>query len=273
MAAPKISDLDPDERDVVSVVHQWVKDSVGPVVRDPERDNACPGELIQTMKQLSVYGLVIPQAYDGSGVFTACFALVTEELARGWMSLAGAMGCHSVVARLIATFGTYAQKATFGTYAQKARWLPWLAAGQARATMALAEPADGSNPQAIRTRATTADRTYHLTGVKTWITAALEDSLGYAQQQKTLGQPIWRRQAVGHHLADKATSVDASRLLTVRAAAGPGRWPTQRHGVEHGEGCSRPRPACRSPPTRSTRTAATATPPSSTSSAATATHR
>src|ERR1017187_3642355 len=111
------------------------------------------------MKQLGIFGLAIPEPYGEVQVSTACYVHVTEELARGWMSLAGAMGGHSVVARLIATFGTYAQKATFGTYAQKARWLPWLAAGQARATMALAEPADGSNPQAIRTRATTADRT------------------------------------------------------------------------------------------------------------------
>jgi len=309
MAAPEIADLDPDERDIVAVVHDWVEDSVRPVARDLEHDNVYPGELIEAMKQLGVFGLAVPQDYGGSGVSTPCFALVTEELARGWMSLAGAMGSHSVVARLITLFGTEAQKDG---------WLPRLATGQARAAMALTEPAGGSDLQAIRTRATADRAGYRLDGVKTWITnaraadvvavlcktdveavpasrgisillaekgpgftvsrdlpklgykgvesceivfdgyecpgeallgategqgfrqmmgglelgriqvaaravgvarAALEDSLRYAQQRETFGQPIWRHQAVGHRLADMATRVDAARLLTLRAAA------------------------------------------------------
>jgi alkylation response protein AidB-like acyl-CoA dehydrogenase len=309
MAAPEIADLDPDERDIVAVVRDWVEDSVRPVARDLEHDNAYPGELIEAMKRLGVFGLAVPQDYGGSGVSTPCFALVTEELARGWMSLAGAMGSHSVVARLITLFGTEAQKDG---------WLPRLATGQARAAMALTEPAGGSDLQAIRTRATADRAGYRLDGVKTWITnaraadvvavlcktdveavpasrgisillaekgpgftvsrdlpklgykgvetceivfdgyecpggallgaaegqgfrqmmgglelgriqvaaravgvarAALEDSLRYAQQRETFGQPIWRHQAVGHRLADMATRVDAARLLTLRAAA------------------------------------------------------
>ncbi len=309
MAAPELSDLSPDEADIVAVVHGWVENSVRPAARDLEHANAYPAELIETMKRLGVYGLVIPQAYGGSEVSTACFALVTEELARGWMSLAGAMGGHSVVARLITRFGTGEQKDT---------WLPRMATGQVRAAMALTEPAGGSDLQAIRTRATPAGDGYRLDGVKTWITnaraagvtavlcktdldavpgsrgisivlaapgpgftvsrdlpklgykgvescelvfdgyqcpagallggrqgqgfaqmmdglelgriqvaaravgvarAALEDSLRYAQQRETLGQPIWRHQAVGHRLADMATQVEAARLLTTRAAA------------------------------------------------------
>jgi alkylation response protein AidB-like acyl-CoA dehydrogenase len=309
MAAPEIADLDPDERDIVSVVHDWVQDSVRPVARDLEHGDTYPAELIEAMKQLGVYGLAIPRAYGGSGVSTPCFALVTEELARGWMSLAGAMGGHSVVARLITMFGTDAQKD---------HWLPRLATGAVRATMALTEPGGGSDLQAITTRATADGRGYRLDGVKTWISnartadvaavlcktdpaavpashgisillaergpgytvsrdlpklgykgvesceivfdgyecprdallgteegrgfrqmmgglelgriqvaaravgvarAALEDSLRYAQQRETFGQPIWRHQAVGHRLADMATRVDAARLLTVRAAA------------------------------------------------------
>jgi alkylation response protein AidB-like acyl-CoA dehydrogenase len=163
MAAPEIADLDPDERDIVAVVHDWVDDAVRPAARDLEHAGAYPEAFIETMKQLGVYGLVIPEAYGGSGVSTPCFALVTEELARGWMSLAGAMGGHSVVARLITMFGTQEQRD---------RWLPLLATGQARATMALTEPAGGSDLQAIRTRAKTAGGGYRLDGVKTWITNA-----------------------------------------------------------------------------------------------------
>jgi alkylation response protein AidB-like acyl-CoA dehydrogenase len=309
MAALEIADLGPDERDIVSVVSDWVEKSVRPVARDLEHGNTYPGELIDAMKQLGVFGLAVPQAYGGSGVSSACYALAVEELARGWMSLAGAMGSHSVVARLVTLYGTGAQQE---------RWLPRMATGQARAAMALTEPAGGSDLQAIRTRAAAAGQGYRLDGVKTWITnaraadvvavlcktdpeavpasrgisillaekgpgftvsrdlpklgykgvesceivfdgyecpaeallgseegqgfrqmmgglelgrinvaaravgvarAALEDSLRYAQQRETFGQPIWRHQAVGHRLADMATRVDAARLLTLRAAA------------------------------------------------------
>jgi hypothetical protein len=309
MAAPELSDLESGERDIVAVVHDWVEKSVRPVARDLEHANTYPAELIGTMKELGVYGLVIGEEYGGLGVSTACFALVTEELARGWMSLAGAMGGHSVVARLIVRFGSEEQKAA---------WLPRLATGEVRATMALTEPGGGSDLQAIRTRAIPHSSGYQLDGVKTWITnarkagltavlcktdpdatppsrgisilltepgpgftvsrdlpklgykgvescelvfdgyrcpagallgdtegegfrqmmdglelgriqvaaravgvarAALEDSLRYAQQRETFGQPIWRHQAVGHRLADMATAVEAARLLTTRAAA------------------------------------------------------
>ena len=108
------------------------------------------------MKRFGVYGLVIPQRYGGAGVSTACFALVTEELARGWMSLAGAMGGHSVVARLITRFGTEDQKDM---------WLPRMATGEVRAAMALTEPAGGSDLQAIRTRAAAAPGGYRLEAV------------------------------------------------------------------------------------------------------------
>jgi hypothetical protein len=176
MAAPELSDLDPGERDIVAVVHEWVDKSVRPVARDLEHADTYPAELIATMKELGVYGLVIGEEYGGLGVSTACFALVTEELARGWMSLAGAMGGHSVVARLLGRFGTDEQKSS---------WLPRLATGEVRATMALTEPGGGSDLQAIRTKAVRdaegsdgrgsdggGTEGYRVDGVKTWITNA-----------------------------------------------------------------------------------------------------
>jgi alkylation response protein AidB-like acyl-CoA dehydrogenase len=309
MPALRREDLDPDERDIVAVIHDWVDGTVRPVVRELEHNNTYPETLIEAMKGFGVYGLVIPEEYGGLGVSTACFALVTEELARGWMSLAGAMGGHSVVARLITSHGTEEQKR---------RWLPELATGRVRATMALTEAAGGSDLQAIRTVATRTDDGFRLNGSKTWISnarhagvtavlvktdpdavppsrgvsvllvepgsgftvsrdlpklgykgvescelvfddmhcpagsllggqegvgfrqmmgglelgrvqvaaravgvaqAALEDSLRYAQQRETFGVPIWQHQAVGHRLADMATQVEASRLMTLRAAA------------------------------------------------------
>jgi alkylation response protein AidB-like acyl-CoA dehydrogenase len=163
VAAPELPDLDPAERDIVAVVHDWVERSVRPVARDLEHAGTYPATLIADMAGLGVFGLVIAEEYGGLGVSTTCFALVAEELARGWMSLAGAMGGHSVVARLLSRFGTAGQKAA---------WLPRLATGEVRAAMALTEPGGGSDLQAIRTRAARDGGGYRLDGVKTWITNA-----------------------------------------------------------------------------------------------------
>jgi alkylation response protein AidB-like acyl-CoA dehydrogenase len=136
---------------------------VKPVVRELEHANTYPEALIEAMKALGVYGLVVPAPYGDVQVSTAAFALVTEELARGWMSLAGAMGGHSVVCSLLATYGTEEQRE---------RYLPRLATGELRATMALTEPGGGSDLQAMRTTARADGDEWVVTGSKTWISNA-----------------------------------------------------------------------------------------------------
>jgi alkylation response protein AidB-like acyl-CoA dehydrogenase len=96
-------------------------------------------------------------------VSAQCYAAVTEELARGWMSLAGAMGGHTVVAKLLVSYGTREQQDA---------WLPKMATGEIRATMALTEPGGGSDLQAMRTVARRAGTGYVINGSKTWITNA-----------------------------------------------------------------------------------------------------
>ncbi|MCW2940920.1 MAG: acyl-CoA dehydrogenase domain protein [Actinomycetia bacterium] len=156
-------ELDEDEAAIVGVVAEFVDERVRPVVRELEHANTYPGELIEEMKRLGVYGLLVPEAAGGSEVSVACFAMVTEQLARGWMSLAGAMGGHSVVCFLIREFGTEEQQAAY---------LPRLATGELRATMALTEPGGGSDLQAIRTVARPTADGYLVDGVKTWISNA-----------------------------------------------------------------------------------------------------
>src|ERR671929_1484812 len=102
--------LSPEEQLVLDTVRRFVDEEVRPVARDLEHANTYPEALIERMKELGVFGLVVPEPYGEVRVSTACFALVTEELARGWMSLAGAMGGHSVVCTLLATFGTEEQQ-------------------------------------------------------------------------------------------------------------------------------------------------------------------
>ena len=105
-----MSGLLQDEQDIVQVVREFVDREVRPVVRDLEHANEYPEKLIEQMKELGIFGLAIPEPYGGVKVSMPCYAMITEELARGWMSLAGAMGGHTVVAKLLVTFGTEEQK-------------------------------------------------------------------------------------------------------------------------------------------------------------------
>jgi alkylation response protein AidB-like acyl-CoA dehydrogenase len=158
-----VNELSDEEQAIVETVQEFVDRDVRPVARELEHANEYPGELIERMKQLGIFGLAVPQPYGEAAVSTPCFARVTEQLARGWMSLAGAMGGHTVVCKLILDFGTDEQKQ---------RYLPKMATGEIRATMALTEPGGGSDLQALSTRARRDGDGYLVNGTKTWITNA-----------------------------------------------------------------------------------------------------
>lgn len=160
--------LSDDEKQMVALVAEFADERVRPRVREFEADDVYPAEFIDEMKELGFFGLLVPAEYGGVDVSTACFARVTEELARGWMSLAGAIGGHSVITYLIKTFGTPEQRA---------KYLPRMADGTVRATMALTEPGGGSDLQAMRTHADPAGDGYAITGAKTWISNAAHSGL------------------------------------------------------------------------------------------------
>jgi isovaleryl-CoA dehydrogenase len=163
-----MEDLNAEESAVVELVRDFVNREVRPVVRELEHANAYPDKLIEHMKQLGIYGLAIPEPWGASQVSMPCYALVTEELARGWMSLAGAMGGHTVVAKLLLAYGTDEQKQ---------RYLPGMATGGIRATMALTEPGGGSDLQAMRTVARPVADGYVVNGSKMWISNARRSQL------------------------------------------------------------------------------------------------
>jgi alkylation response protein AidB-like acyl-CoA dehydrogenase len=160
--------LTADEQQIVELVSEFVDERVRPRVRDYEQDDIYPEELIEEMKRLGFFGLLAPAEYGGIDVSTACFARVTEELARGWMSLAGAIGGHSVITYLVKTFGTDTQKR---------KYLPGMADGSIRATMALTEPGGGSDLQGMRTTATADGDDWIINGSKTWISNAAHSRL------------------------------------------------------------------------------------------------
>ncbi|MFG2000521.1 acyl-CoA dehydrogenase family protein [Spirillospora sp. NPDC048911] len=163
-----MSVLTDDEREIVALAGEFVDKRVRPRVRDYESVDEYPAEFIEEMKKLGFFGLLVPSEHGGVDVSAACFARVTEEMARGWMSLAGAIGGHSVIAYLIRTFGTPEQRE---------RYLPAMADGTIRATMALTEPAGGSDLQAMRTHAAADGDDLVITGSKTWISNARHSGL------------------------------------------------------------------------------------------------
>ncbi|QNG20396.1 acyl-CoA dehydrogenase [Rhodococcus triatomae] len=308
MTTSTASTLNQEEGFLVDTVRAFIDRDVKPTVQEVEHANEYPEKWIEQMKQIGVYGLAVPEEFGGTPVSMPCYVQVTEELSRGWMSLAGAMGGHTVVAKLLTLFGTDDQKQ---------RYLPLLATGEMRATMALTEPGGGSDLQNMGTTARTDGDDLVINGSKTWIsnarrsgliallcktdpqatprhsgisivlvehgpgltvsrdlpklgykgvescelsfddyripatailggepgrgfgqmmkgletgrlqvasralgvaTAALEDSLAYAQQRESFGKPIWKHQSVGNYLADMATKLTAARQLTRYAA-------------------------------------------------------
>ncbi len=201
-----IDGLNEEELAIVELVRDFVDREVKPVAQELDHHNTYPAELIESMKQLGIYGLSIAEPWGEAKVSAPCYVLVTEELSRGWMSLAGAMGGHSVVAKLLQDYGTQEQKD---------RYLPRMATGELRATMALTEPGGGSDLQAMRTVARTEGDEYVVSGSKTWISNARKAGL-IALMCKTDPQAEPRHRGVSILLVEKEPDADGGGLTVSR---------------------------------------------------------
>src|SRR6478735_1913665 len=160
--------MNDEEIMLVETVRAFVDRDVKPAVRETEHANAYPEAWIEQMKRIGIYGLAIPGSYGGSPVSMPCYVEVTQELSRGWMSLAGAMGGHTVVAKLLSLFGTEDQKQ---------RYLPPMATGEMRATMALTEPGGGADLQNMTTNSAFDGSELVINGAKSWISNARRSGL------------------------------------------------------------------------------------------------
>ncbi len=144
-------------------LRDFVRTRIAPVAREWEQSGRDPTEIVEGMKALGLFGLTVPDAYGGLAADLVSYAIAFEEIARGWMGIAGILGSHSLTCWMLARYGTEAQKR---------RWLPDLATGRRRTGIALTEPGAGSDLQGITTRAVREGDVYVLTGTKTWITNA-----------------------------------------------------------------------------------------------------
>ncbi|WP_336660974.1 acyl-CoA dehydrogenase family protein [Leucobacter sp. USHLN153] len=160
--------LNEEETFLVETVRAFIQREVKPTVREVEHSGEYPERWIEQMKELGIFGLAVPEEYGGLPVSMPCYAQVAEELSRGWMTLTGAMGGHTVVAKLLTEFGTEEQKQ---------KYLPRMATGELRATMALTEPGGGSDLQAMTTVAREEGDDLVINGAKMWITNARRSGL------------------------------------------------------------------------------------------------
>ena len=198
-----MNEISPEEQAIVEIVRDFVDSEVRPQVQELEHANQYPEALIDTMKKMGIFGLAIPEPYGDVQVSTRCYAMVTEELARGWMSLAGAMGGHTVVAKMLLAFGTEEQKASY---------LPRLATGELRATMALTEPGGGSDLVAMTTTARRDSDEYVINGTKTWITNARRAGL-IALMCKTDPGASDKHKGISILLVEKVPGLEVSKDL------------------------------------------------------------
>lgn len=146
-----------------SLIRDFARRSIAPVAREWEQSGRYPAEIVDEMKAMGLFGLLVPEQYGGAAVDAVSYSIVFEELSKVWMGVAGVLGSHSMACMILARSGTEEQRR---------RWLPELATGARRSGLALTEPGAGSDLQGIATVARLEGDHYVVNGSKTWITNA-----------------------------------------------------------------------------------------------------
>ena len=148
---------------IVAAVREFVRREVAPIARQYDDEDIYPQQLVEPMREMGLFGITIPVEYGGLGLDYTTFAMIFEELSKGWMSVSGIIGTHHVLAHIVADSGTAEQKD---------RFLPRLASGELRGGLALTEPEAGSDVQNIQTTARKDGEEYVINGSKMFITNA-----------------------------------------------------------------------------------------------------
>ena len=147
--------------EILKAVRDFVDNEILPNASFLEHKDEYPADIVEGLKDLGAFGLMIPEEYGGLGESLLTYALVVEEIARGWMSVSGVINTHFIVAWMIMHHGTEEQKAYF---------LPRMATGEIRGAFSMSEPGCGSDVAAIQSRAVREGDEYVLNGQKMWLT-------------------------------------------------------------------------------------------------------
>ncbi|QBR94353.1 acyl-CoA dehydrogenase family protein [Nocardioides euryhalodurans] len=154
-------DLTEDQREILKAVRTFVEEKILPVATELEHADEYPTEIVEGLKELGIFGLMIPEEYDGLGESLLTYALCVEEIARGWMSVSGVINTHFIVAYMLMRHGTPEQKK---------KYLPKMATGEVRGAFSMSEPGLGSDVSAVKTKGVRTDDGYEVTGQKMWLT-------------------------------------------------------------------------------------------------------
>jgi alkylation response protein AidB-like acyl-CoA dehydrogenase len=166
--APELLDRTDEQRAITEMVRQFVDEQIIPKAEHYDHEDEFPEPIVEQMKELGLFGVTIPEEYGGMGLDLTTYAMIVEELSRGWISISGVVNTHFIGSYLLMKFGTDEQKEHF---------LPKMATGELRAAFSLSEPEVGSDVQGIKATATKDGDAWVLNGQKMWVTNGLLSSV------------------------------------------------------------------------------------------------
>jgi len=168
VVASPYTEMTEEQKAITEMVHQFVDEQVLPIAEHHDHEDSFPEDVVEQMKALGLFGVTIPEEYGGMGLDLTTYAMIVEELSRGWISISGIVNTHFIGSYLLMKFGTEEQKE---------RFLPRMATGEIRAAFSLSEPGLGSDVQAISTRAKREDEVWVINGQKMWVTNGLRSGV------------------------------------------------------------------------------------------------
>jgi alkylation response protein AidB-like acyl-CoA dehydrogenase len=166
--ATAFSEQTDEQRAITEMVRQFVDEQVIPIAEEHDHEDSFPEAVVEQMKELGLFGVTIPEEFGGMGLDLTTYAMIVEELSRGWISISGIVNTHFIGSYLLMKFGSDEQKEYF---------LPKMATGEIRAAFSLSEPGLGSDVQAISTRAKKDGDDWVINGQKMWVTNGLRSGV------------------------------------------------------------------------------------------------
>jgi alkylation response protein AidB-like acyl-CoA dehydrogenase len=167
--ASPYTEMTDEQKAITEMVHQFADEQILPNAEHYDHEDSFPEPIVEQMKELGLFGVTIPEEYGGMGLDLTTYAMIVEELSRGWISISGVINTHFIGSYLLMKFGTDEQRQ---------KYLPRMATGEIRAAFSLSEPELGSDVQAIKTSARkTDDGDYEINGQKMWVTNGLRSDL------------------------------------------------------------------------------------------------
>ena len=195
--------LSEGQKSLLATIRDFVNKEIIPVAPALEREDKYPAELVEKFKELGLFGATIPEKYGGLGLDTKTYALIIEEICRGWMSLSGVINSHLIMAYIVEKHGTEQQKNEY---------LPLFASGEKRGGICITEPDAGSDVQAIKTVARMKGDKYIVNGTKMFITNSLHgDTFALVAKTDPKADPAYK--GISLFIAEKGPGFNVVREI------------------------------------------------------------